>query len=144
MRTNMLLVLILLLGLIIPQAASQAEVTLVGSLIYPNASGAYWSEAGYNAYANEYMAIWTDVTDPNGWQDKGQRINATTGSLVGSVFYISDNPTGYGALGTEVTYNPVNNEWFMVYILQQLWSNNGFPNSMGIKKYMSNSNSILE
>jgi len=114
-RINVLLVIGLLFVLIPPQSATQAEVNLVGSLIYPNASGAYWSEAGFNDYSNEYMAIWIDVTDANGWQSKGQRINAATGNLVGSVFYISDNPAAYGALGPEVVYNSVNHEWFVVY-----------------------------
>ncbi|UCD29264.1 MAG: hypothetical protein JSV03_01940 [Planctomycetota bacterium] len=114
MRTNMLLVSILLLGLIIPQTSSQA-VNLVGSLIYTNGSGAHSISAAYNAYSNEHMAVWMDVTAPYSWQLKGQRFNATTGNLVGSEFYVCDNPSVYSTTLGEVIYNSTNHEWFVVY-----------------------------
>ena len=82
MRVKTLLVCAILL--MVPQSAVQAEVNLIGSLIdYQTSGAAYPPEVSYNAYSNEHMAIWLAYG-----QLRGRRVNATTGSLVGTEFIV--------------------------------------------------------
>ncbi|MHC4444633.1 MAG: hypothetical protein ACYTBZ_09290 [Planctomycetota bacterium] len=115
MRTNVFLIFSLLLGLIIPQVVVQAGVTLVGSLIdYQTSGAAYAPEASYNAFSNEHMTVWLA-----GGQLRGRRVNATTGNLLGTEFIVCDDPGNYNASLGDVTYNsnPLHHEWFVVYKL---------------------------
>jgi hypothetical protein len=91
------------------------EVTLVGSLIPISASGAFWPAVEYNPSSQLYLALWVDVTDVNGWQLKGHLVNADTGNVVGTAFYVSSGPTSVVAVIGAITYNSVNHEWFIAY-----------------------------
>ena len=92
-----------------------SAATMVGPLIQVNTGGAYWSEIRYNPYSDQCLALWVDVTDANGWQLKGRRIDPNTGNLLGSEFYVSPDPATYPALIGKAAYNSTNHEWFVVY-----------------------------
>src|SRR4030042_370935 len=89
------------IAVVIPdsQTTALAGISLEGST-FPirDVNGIYWAVADYNECADEYLVLMTDVTDVNGWQLKARRIDADTGSRLGSEFYISDNPATLGAV----------------------------------------------
>ncbi|UCD28002.1 MAG: hypothetical protein JSV03_13015, partial [Planctomycetota bacterium] len=92
-----------------------ADISLIGTPFTIRTSGIFWAVVDYNACSDEYLVFMVDVTDPNGWQFKGRRIDAETGNLLGSEFYISPNPSAIDAVIGETTYNPNRGELFIVY-----------------------------
>ena len=76
----------------------------------------------YNSTDNEYLVVWQgDDTFPgdNDLEIFGQRIDATDGNELGSDFRITDMGTAdgntYAAADPAVAYNPVNNEYLVVW-----------------------------
>ncbi|MDO8588419.1 MAG: hypothetical protein Q7T82_15435 [Armatimonadota bacterium] len=92
-----------------------ASATLLGPQINITSSGTYWPNECYNPYSDRYLALWVDVTDPSGWQTKARQIDAVTGAVIGSEFYVSSNPASVVAVTGNATYNSVNQEWFVAY-----------------------------
>ena len=93
---------------------SQAQINKLGPQIQLTTHGTFWPALEYNPHSDQYLALWIDVTDPNGWQLKARRIDATNGNLLGSEFHISTDPPNIKAGTRSATYNSVNHEWFVV------------------------------
>lgn len=88
---------------------------LIGSPVLVCSGGAFWPATCYNEAADEFLVLWVDVTDPNGWQLKARRFDSNLGVPVGSEFYISPDPASVKAIVGAAAYNPTNGEWFVVY-----------------------------
>jgi cysteine-rich repeat protein len=88
--------------------------------------GAFLPSVAYNPVDNEYLVVWQgdDDTPPlvNGEVEIfGQRLDAATGAHVGpNDFRIStmgpDESTSFSAITPDVTYNPVNHEYLVVWV----------------------------
>ena len=89
---------------------------------------AFEHEVVYNSVRNEYFVVWegdddSDFGEGSLREDEieiwGQRIDATTGQEVGSDIRISDmgpdGHRGYDAFEPQVAFNPVRNEYFVVW-----------------------------
>ncbi len=85
-----------------------------------------WPAVAYNAMNNEYLVVWYGDDDLNGLVDEeyeifGQRLNGATGVEVGTNdFRISDMgpdaDQAYRAYFPDVTYNPLDNEYLIVWV----------------------------
>jgi hypothetical protein len=82
------------------------------------------SAVAYNQTSNEYLVVWSgdDNTPPLVDSEEeifGQRLSATGGAIGADDFRISDmGPNGdpeYGAFSPAVAYNPVSNEYLVVW-----------------------------
>ncbi len=89
--------------------------SLIGSPIPVCQSGAFWPAICYNEAADQFLVLWVDVTDPNGWQLKARRFDPDLGTPIASEFYISPDPTSVKAVIGVAAYNSTNGEWFVVY-----------------------------
>lgn len=77
-------------------------------------------DVAFNYVDNEFFVVWKGETSVDGENEIfGQRINAITGSLIGSNFRISDmgieGDTSTGAFFPKVEYNSANNEYLVVW-----------------------------
>lgn len=74
----------------------------------------------YNSIDNEFFVVWKGETSVDGENEIfGQRIDASTGNLIGSNFRISDmgteGDTSTGAFLPKVDYSKTNNEYLVVW-----------------------------
>jgi hypothetical protein len=79
----------------------------------------------YNGTDNEYLVVWQGEDDTwplvmNEFEIFGQRVQADTGSLVGTDIRLSDmgtdGLTAYGASNSAVAYNGADNEYLVVWV----------------------------
>ena len=74
----------------------------------------------YNSIDNEFFVVWKGETSVDGENEIfGQRVDASTGNLIGSNFRISDmgteGDTSTGAFLPKVAYSKTNNEYLVVW-----------------------------
>lgn len=99
------------------------RLTRMGPPGYPDAA-AFVPDVAFNSKNNEFFVVWAG-SDNSGelriGEDEifGQRINATNGSLIGGPIRLSDmginGAKSYDAKTPAVTYNPINNQYFVVW-----------------------------
>ncbi|MHC4442255.1 MAG: hypothetical protein ACYTF1_16960 [Planctomycetota bacterium] len=105
---------------------AQAGISPIGPT-FPirEVNGIFWAVADYNECADEFLVLMVDVTDVNGWRLKCRRIDADTGSRLGSEFHISPDPANIGAVIGVTAYNPNRGEILVVYQAAQATVNGG-------------------
>ena len=113
----------------------RAEVTLIGSVINIPAVATFAPAVAYNGSSDQYLVIWRDVAD--GWECKAVRVDAVTGAVLDSPFYISDNLATLSAITSAVTYNASNGEWLVVYQASQASVDGGKDDVFG-QRFASN------
>ncbi|MBI4578058.1 MAG: hypothetical protein HY718_00055, partial [Planctomycetes bacterium] len=115
-RNATIVVIVAVCAALIGREEVRAEVTLIGPPISLAGSRTWDPAACYNAQADQFLVLWRDTSEPVvGMRLKGQRIDAGTGSLVGSFFHMTLDANTLEAYNGQAAYNSVNGEWFVVF-----------------------------
>lgn len=100
-----------------PEIGTDFRISFIGT-DGNTASRSYDTAVAYNSVNDEFLVVWSQ-SHASDTEIYGQRINATTGALIGSSFRISDmGPNGstlYHATGPAVAYNSTNNEYLVLW-----------------------------
>ena len=104
-----------LLLLLVSPASAFADIMLTGDPIPIASSGAFAPAVAYNPASDQFLVLWRDVLEPNPGDTVAVRIDADTGTVLGDLIYLSDDLGTVKAITPAATYNPVNEEWFVVY-----------------------------
>jgi hypothetical protein len=106
--------LVLAYCLLVGLACRPVLAGLVGSPVQIK-DGCWWPNVCYNAYADQYLVFWGDYNVYP--QLRAQRIDAGTGALIGPEIVVSNWPEPYRTYVGDALYNPINREWFLVYVV---------------------------
>lgn len=101
------------------QIGADFQISFVGIADDPNYD-AVNPDIAYNSHANEYLVVWSaDHFADGDCEIFGQRLNASTGALVGSMVRLSVMGSGvdpdYDAYRPAVAYNSQDNEYLIVW-----------------------------